>query len=136
MPITETNIGITRDPDATLRQLLKNLVRRCSKSRAVIADDMMVQVGRKISERMLDDWIGPSKKPARFPAAFIEAFCEAVGNDALQRYVMSERLRDLVDLGERIRSMASVLGELQRLATKLTGGERQKKGLGKRPRKG
>ena len=57
--------------------------------------------GLHISERMLNDWTSECHKSARFPAFLIEPFCQAIGNDELQRHLVSERLRELIDLGEK-----------------------------------
>jgi hypothetical protein len=135
MPTPEIFIGTPEDPDTALRQLLKRMVARCPKSRAEIAKEMKAGTGREISEWMLDDWICPSKKPARFPAAFIQAFCEVVGDDALQSHVMSNRLRELVELGERVSSMAGLVREVQERVARLNAPVRRNERKAKRTRK-
>jgi|GEM_PF-1534570 hypothetical protein len=110
IPDSAEKIGRPKSPDSELRELLAALIKRCSKSRAQIAEQMSVHAGQPISKRMLDDWTAESKKAARFPAAFIEAFCEAVGNDDLQCFVMGERLRTIVELrNKQVRWLADSL---------------------------
>lgn len=86
--------------DATVRELLAKVIRRCAKSREQIADEMSNLVGRQITVAMLNGYTAPSKEPARFPAAFVCAFCEATGDDRLQRLVLGPRLSKLLEFGE------------------------------------
>jgi hypothetical protein len=60
---------------------------------------------------MLDDWTAESKKRARFPACFVQAFSEVTEDDQLQRHLLSERLLDLLAIGE---SVAEAAGSLKR----------------------
>jgi hypothetical protein len=107
MPNSEQIIGMQKNPDAQLRELLRALLKHPSKSRENIADELSLHAGQRISKYMLDDWARPGKAAARFPAFLIEALCEVVGNDALQRHVMGARLRGIVDLrDEQIKYLA------------------------------
>ena len=103
--------------EAALRNLVKSLIKKSGKNRAIIARRMTAIIeartakpGRPISKRMIDDWVSP-KMRARFPAALIEAFCEAVDDDTLQRHVIGARLRDLLAIGE---SVIEAAGSLKR----------------------
>jgi|SRR6266850_2486822 len=40
------------------------------------------------------------RRKAAFPARLIESFCQITQDDALQRYVLGERLRLLLEIGE------------------------------------
>lgn len=115
MPKPEENIGTARDAtasDGDLRALLTQAIRRCSKSRQQIADELSVLLGQRITVYMLNDFTSESKKPARFPACFIAPLCEVIGSDELQRFVLSERLRRLLDFAER--ELASIRSERER----------------------
>jgi hypothetical protein len=126
----EQRITIVKDPlEAALRKLLKGLISQSRKSRANIADEMSLRVERKISKRMVDDWISP-KQRARFPAAFIEVFCEVIGDDTLQRHVMGARLRGIVELREQQLTWVA-----DSLRAELLKPKPQRKPKGKRPRK-
>jgi len=108
-----------------VRKLVKDLMKQSKKSRANIADEMSQRARRGISKRMIDDWVSP-KTRARFPAALIEIFCEVIGNDALQRHVMSPRLLELVQTGERVRHMDVILRQMLEAVEKLKGRQSQK----------
>jgi hypothetical protein len=100
MPNLEEKIGTGCLPDDVLRNLVTVLIRQSNLSRDAIAEKLSLLVAQPISKRMLDDWTAGSKKRARFPACFVQGFCEVVGNDRLQRHLLSDRLRDLLSLGE------------------------------------
>jgi len=68
--------------------------------RTEIAEELTLHVGQPTSKRMLDDWTAESKKRARLPACYVEALCEITNDDRLQRHLLSERLRELLRLGE------------------------------------
>ncbi len=97
MPSPQEKIGLQ---DSKLRKLLSKLIKQSAKKRCQIAEEMSTFSGLRISERMLNDWTSEYHKSARFPAALIVPFCQAIGNDELQRYLVGERLRELIDLGE------------------------------------
>lgn len=101
IPKSETEIG--KDLDIELRRLLTKLIRRCPKSRDVIAEQMSVLSGLPISKHMIDDWTAERReasKRARFPAFLIAAFCEVTGSDELQRWAAGPRLRTLLEFSE------------------------------------
>ena len=87
--------------DSELRKLLSRLIKQSGKKRFQIADEMSRLCGLHISERMLNDWTSECHRSARFPAFLIKPFCQAIGNDELQRALVSERLRELIGLGEK-----------------------------------
>lgn len=87
--------------DSDLRSLLSRLIKQSGIKRCQISDEMGRLCGLHISERMLNDWTSECHRSARFPAFLIEPFCQAIGNDELQRRLVSERLRELIDLGEK-----------------------------------
>lgn len=87
--------------DSELRKLLSRLIKQSSKKRFQIAEEMSGFAGLPISESMLNDWTSEYHKSARFPAVLIESFCRAIGNDELQRRLVSARLRELIALGEK-----------------------------------
>jgi len=131
----DDEIGKQEAPDSALRRLLTASIKRSRKTHAEIAAEMTLHTGQRISKRMVDDWTAESKKPARFPAAFIVAFCEVTGDDRLQRFLMSPRHRELLELGERVSTMGSILGKMQDELATLAIRRRHKKGKGKRSRK-
>ena len=118
--------------DTALRLLLTKVLRSCPKSREEICDEISAGLNQHITIHMLNDWTSEAKKPARFPASLVEAFCEVTGDDRLQRFLMSPRHRELLELGDRVSNMGWVLGNMRDEIAKLTGRGRQKKPKRKR----
>src|SRR6266849_9767957 len=88
--------------DATLKlkEVMSDSMKESGKSHERIAADLSVDLGRKVSARMLYRYTAPSEQ-ASFPAAWVAAFCRATGNDTLMRLILGQELRELLDLGER-----------------------------------
>lgn len=87
--------------DAELRKCLAVAIKNSGKSRGEIADRMTsVLPGRTVTCSQLNDFTAEAKGSARFPAAWIVAFCEATADDSLQRFVLSPRLRHMLELAE------------------------------------
>jgi hypothetical protein len=121
MPKFTEEIGIQQPVDSALRKLVTASIKRSGKGRLQIAAEMTLQIGTRITKRMVNDWTAESKKPARFPAAFVVAFCEATGRDELQRYLLGARLRELVELGDRTVEWAWALRKVRQELAKLDG---------------
>lgn len=93
-------IGTRSLPDEALRNLVTRIIKDSGMSRTEIAEELSLRVGQPISKRMLDDWTAESKKRARLPACYVQALCEITNDSRLQRHLLSERLRELLCLGE------------------------------------
>jgi len=106
-------------PDFSLRQVLRDSIRRSRKDRAQIAEEMKHTLGLKVSKAMLDNYTADHDTKGKFPAFFIDGFCRAVGDDALQRLVMGPRLAGLVRLGEALLAVAEFDPKAARLARRL-----------------
>jgi hypothetical protein len=107
--------------DRALRDLVAEIIRQSPKKRPQLAEELSVATGQHITSFMLDCFTATGK--SRFPAIFIQAFSEITGDDRLQRFVMSPRLRRLVEFAEaelkaarderkRARLRKELLGEL------------------------
>lgn len=84
------------------------------------------RIERPITLSSLNDYTGRTKAGARFPAAYVAAFCEVVGDDSLQRLILGQRLRDLIDIGEtELASVRSRRKKDARLARLLAEAERK-----------
>jgi hypothetical protein len=73
---------------------------KCGKRRPQIATELSVRVGRSVTVSILNDWTKTTKTSARFPAAYVRVFCEIIGNDELQRVLLSPRLLDMIEVAE------------------------------------
>lgn len=97
--------------DSALRQLITEIIRHCPKKREQIAEELSLRVGQRITVHMLNAFTSDSNKWSRFPAVWLEAFSEIVGDDRLERYVISKRNRDVLEFGE---IAITVLGDATR----------------------
>lgn len=86
-------------------------------SRVDVTPAMFAEFCRKASGR----------RHARFPATWVKAFCEAVGSDELQRHLLSERLLNLLTVGETVAEAAQSLKRAQEAVAKITESKRSKR---------
>jgi hypothetical protein len=124
---------------AEVRDLLSKAIRRSGKNAAEVAQEMTKRLGRPITESMVYELTRNSDRDqpreVRLLATWVPAFCEVTGDDRLQRWLAGPRLRELVELGERVSSMGWVLRQMQDELARLTGRGLQKKAKGKGTRK-
>lgn len=103
-------------PDAEVRTILARAIKRCPKSRAQIADEMAVLLGRQITASMLFDFTAPTKSLVRFPAAWVPAFCSVTGSDRLQRLLLGDDLLRVLEWGELQLRANRLRGEIPKSA--------------------
>ncbi len=77
LPATPPNV------DSALRQLITDVIRRSSKKRLQIAQELTELLGTRVTEGMLNDFSSESKKAVRFPLAFSAALCEILDDDSV-----------------------------------------------------
>jgi hypothetical protein len=109
--------------DTAIRRHISDAMRRSSKSRAEIAEEMSRRLECRVTASMLNDYTAETKGAARFPAAWIVALCEVTGDDRLQRLVLSARLQKLLGLAER--ELNNIRAEREKIALReeLLGGQ-------------
>ncbi|GEM_PF-966660 len=128
--------GITAE--LRFQRLLADVMKRSGKTRAQIAAQLSQVLGcspeRPIRKQMLDDCVRSRKKgrAVRFPAAWIPGLCHILGSDELQRHLLSDRLRELLLVGENVTEAASSLKRAQQAVAKIVEQERQKAKAAKR----
>lgn len=66
-----------------VRSVLTASIKRSSKSREVIADEMSVLLGITVTARMITAFTAESKELHRWPGAWDRAFCSVVGDTTL-----------------------------------------------------
>jgi hypothetical protein len=86
--------------DVALRKLIADIIRKSPKKRQQIAEELSIRVGRRITVHMLNTYTSDSHKTSHFPAAWLPAFSEIMGDDRLERYVLSNRNREVLEFGE------------------------------------
>jgi hypothetical protein len=88
------------DFDALLRGTLRRLLRLSTKGRPNIADELSNRLGRRVSEHTLAKWSGDGSTEWRIPADAIPALSEILHDDTLQRQLLSEKLKEALEVGE------------------------------------
>ena len=109
------------DLDATLRKTIREAIRSYSHSRHQLCDLLSDRVGRTITISMLENWIDESKWKWHLPADCVPALCDILKTDTLQRQLLSDRLRSLLAVGERVVESAASLQSAQEQIARLTG---------------
>ncbi len=122
-PIFNPKTGkiITRDPLAEphFRELIGKILKQSTKDRQQVASDLSTLTGERVTPKMLNDWVAPSKAKVRFPASLVKAFCELIGDDRPARAAFPDDLRATLAAGEEISrstdSLRQALAELEKL---------------------
>ena len=86
--------------DAAIRTLITQIIRKSPKKREQIAEELSARLGQHITVHILNSYTSESNKSSRFPAVWLEAFSEIMGDDRLERYVLSRRNREVLEFGE------------------------------------
>lgn len=95
--------------DATLRAALKRAINFSRYSREQIADELTVRLRRKISPATVDAWTAETKKAWHLPADAVPHLCEFLADDSIQRLLLSEKLRQSLELGESTPKVVALL---------------------------
>src|SRR5690348_15664475 len=98
--------------DKEIRELLRRALRASPKSRSVIAEELGKRIGRSVSVESLNKWASESEGERRLPADCVLPLCEILGDDSIQRMLLSERLQRCLRLGEWLLSSQWVIEEL------------------------
>ncbi len=118
MPKQQENLGTS--PDAELRRLLSEAIKRSGKKRLQIAEEMSADLpGFRVTEPMLNDFTSLRKSAARFPASFVKAFCKAVGCTALQTWLLDDESLRLIQVGRHVRECRDQARKLEAVLTEL-----------------
>lgn len=86
--------------DARIRVALSGAIRKSGKSRETIAQELSDACGLNVSVFTLNNWTCDSKRERRIPAEAIPALCEVLGDDSLQRLMMSDEHLNALELGD------------------------------------
>jgi len=89
-----------QDLDGLLRDTLRRLLRLSTMSRSNIADELGKRLGRRVSVHMVAKWSADGSTEWRIPADAIPALSEILHHDALQRQLLSEKMKEALELGE------------------------------------
>jgi hypothetical protein len=105
------------ESDLQFRELLASVLE--GKDRDQIARELSKRIGRVISLATLNDYTARTHTAARFPAAYVPHLCAVLNDDRLQLWLLSDRHRAVLALGERRRdargAVEKALKEIARL---------------------
>src|ERR1035441_7800259 len=107
----QTTRAVIPEPriDTVLRAILKRAIGVSQYSREQIADELTVRLCRKISPATVDAWTAETKQAWRLPADAVPDLCEILGDDSIQRLLLSEKLKQALELGESATRVVSLL---------------------------
>jgi hypothetical protein len=112
-----------------LRGLLTKAIKWSGKTAPEVAKEMAKRLGRPITESMMYEFTrnGDPGREVRLPATWVPAFCEITGDDRLQRFLAGPHLRDLIQVGEQVDTLDSILGRMLEAVAKLKDRGRKEK---------
>lgn len=65
--------------------------------------------GREVKAAQIRAWVAESRHRWRLPADLVPHICEVLGDDSLQRLLLTGKQRDALELGQSSRRVASLL---------------------------
>jgi|GEM_PF-2433574 hypothetical protein len=107
--VQTTDSAETREFDTLLRDSLRRAIRISRLSPAQIADELSRRTQRPIKGGSVYAWMAPTKQKWHLPADVVPHLCEILGDDSIQRVLLSDKLKDALSLGESARRVVSLL---------------------------
>ncbi len=74
-----------------------------------LAKELSVRSGRAINAGLIHVWRAESKHRWHLPADLVPILCEILNDDSIQRLLLSDKLRDALELGEDANRVVSKL---------------------------
>jgi hypothetical protein len=113
MSIFETTRTSHKDDlDAILRRSLKRAMLFHSMNERDLAAELTQRLGRTdkpIIPGLVNAWKAETKHRWHLPANLVPVICEILGDDTIQRLLLSEKLRQSLDLGESTTRIVAML---------------------------
>lgn len=123
-PILSPKIGSEIAPgtlaEPEFRELVAKVLKQSPKDRPRVAVELSALTGERITVRMLNDWLAPSKAKVRFPASFVRALCEVLGDTRIVRLTLPENLKTSLAVGENVTQSLTLLRQVLSCAERLT----------------
>lgn len=115
-----------------VRDLLTHAMKSAGKNAKEVAKEMSERLGgRPITGSMIYELTrngGPGQqREVKLPVTWLAAFCLATGDNGLQRWAAGPQLRELIELGQRVRSMRWVVEEIRKCLDEMNGAQPRKK---------
>jgi hypothetical protein len=128
MSIFETSRNpLTDDLDALLRKSLKCAMLSRDINEEKLAAELTKRLGRTVNAALVSAWKAETKHRWHLPANLVPVICEILGDDSIQRLLLSEKLKQSLDLGESAPRIISLLRSVLPEATEGKKGESRKK---------
>jgi hypothetical protein len=96
--VAEPSARRFQECDSKIRDFLRRAVKVLG--REAVAARISELLDLRISVHVLNSWIAPGKRSAKFPLAYLDAFCKATGSDDLRRFALGVEREKLFDLWE------------------------------------
>lgn len=118
---------LTDDLDALIRKCLKCAMLSRDINEEKLAGELTKRLGRAVNAALVNAWKAETKHRWHLPANLVPVICEILGDDSIQRLLLSEKLRDALELGESTPRIMSLLRSRLAEVTRGRKGERGKK---------
>ena len=110
MSIFETSRNAQADEvDILLRQSLKCAMLSGHINEEKLAEELSRRLGRTVKPALVSAWKAETKHRWRLPADLVPIICEILKDDSIQRLLLSEKLKQSLDLGESVPRVVSLL---------------------------
>jgi hypothetical protein len=110
MSIFETSRNpLTDDLDTILRKSLKCAMLSRDINEEKLAAELSKRLGRTVNAALVNAWKAETKHRWHLPANLVPVICEILGDDSIQRLLLSDKLRDALRLGESTPQVVSLL---------------------------
>ena len=114
MSIFETSRTLSVDElDTLLRKALKCAMLARGINEEMLAAELTKRLGRTdnnpVTPGLVNAWKAETKHRWSLPGKYIPIICEILGDDSIQRLLMSEKHRQSLDLGESVPRIVSAL---------------------------
>ena len=100
---------LTDDLDTLLRKSLKCAMLSRDINEEKLAAELTKRLGRTVNAALVNAWKAETKHRWHLPANLVPVICEILGDDSIQRLLLSDKLRDALKLGESTRRVVSLL---------------------------
>lgn len=110
MSIFETSrVSLTDDLETLLRKSLKCAMLSRGMNEEKLAAELTQRLGRPVNAALVNAWKAETKHRWHLPANLVPVICEILGDDSIQRLLLSEKLRQSLELGESVPKVVSLL---------------------------
>jgi hypothetical protein len=128
MSIFETDRNPLADElETVLRKSLKCAMLSRGINEEELAAELTERLGRPVNAALVNAWKAETKHRWHLPANLVPIICEILEDDTIQRLLLSEKLRQSLELGESTPRILSILRSVLPEVTERKNGEGRKK---------